>query len=319
MSGSLSSISVIAGKASTVFNAVSQLLFGGSGDVQLGNVTFSGMEVPEKIRWGGRQDVVNQRLPGGVNNFNVMGIDYPPISWSGIFEGSSALSRSRQLYSMLAAANLISLTWNDRNYTVMLAEFHADDTKQIWIPYTLTCLVLRDETLSAAPGSPSLLAQVQTNIANALGVTPAALAQTVGTAIQVAQTAATVVNAVAPGSAAALALGTAVNGAMTAINVAVAVSDSAIGRIAAGAIATGSIVLPAGSALSGVANLIGVTTATGNGAAMANAGGQIGVAQANLQVNSPAQAEFVNANANLNNANASYDAARANYYNGLTP
>lgn len=318
MSGSLSSISAIAGKASTVFSAVSQL-FGGAGGVQLGPITFAGMEVPEKIKWGGKQDIVSQRLPGGVVNFNAMGIDYAPISWSGIFEGFNAISRSRALYAMLNSASLFSLTWNDRNYTVMLSEYHADDTKQIWIPYALTCLVLRDETLSAPPAAPSLLAQVQSNIANALGITPEALASTVGTAIQVAQTAATVVNAVAPGSAAALALGNAVGGAMTAINGAIAISDSAIGGIVSGALSSGSPVLPAGTAASGAASLTAATTATGNGAALANAGGQIGVAQANLQINSPAQAAFVNSNTNLNTSNASYDSARANYYNGLTP
>lgn len=318
MSGGLSTISALAGRASTVFGAISSL-FGSSGDVQLGDVTFAGTEVPEKITWGGKQDVVSQRLPGGTVIFNAMGIEYPPISWTGIFEGFGAISRSRQLYMMLASAQLFNLSWNDRSYTVMLANYEADDTKANWIPYRLTCLVLRDETLFEGDAPPSLLSQVQTNIANALGITPAALANTVGTAIKVAQVGATVVGAVAPGSGAALALGTAVGGAMTAINVAVAVSDSAIGGIVAGAISGGSSVIPNGTAASGVASLSAATDASANGAAMANAGGQIGVAQANLSVNSPAQANFINANSNLNNANAAYDGARANYYNGLVP
>lgn len=318
MSGSLSSISALAGKASTIYGAVSQL-FGGSGGVQLGGVTFAGMEVPEKIRWGGKQDIISQRLPGGIVNLNAMGIEYPPISWGGIFEGATAISRSRQLYAMLNAASLISLTWNDRNYTVMLAEFNADDTKQLWIPYSLACIVLRDETLSAAPASPSLLSQVTANIANAIGVTPAQLTATVGTALQAAQTAATVVGAVAPGSAAALALGTAVGGAMTAINGAVLVADSQIAGIATSATSGGASVLPNGNAASGATNLTAASNATLNDASMAQAGGQIGVAQANLQINSPAQATFVNSNANLNTNNATYDSARANPSNGLAP
>lgn len=318
MSGSLSTISALAGKASTIYGAVSQL-FGGAGAVQLGGVTFQGMEVPEKIKWGGKQDIISQRLPGGKVILNAMGIDYTPISWSGIFMDGSGFSRSRLLYAMMNAASLVSLTWNDRNYTVMVAEYDADDIKQLYIPYHITCLVLRDETLSVAPQSPSLLSQVQANIANALGITPAALASTVGTAIQVAQAAATVVNAVAPGSAAALALGTAVGGAMTAINGAIAISDSAIGGIVSNAVGSGASVLPPGTAAQGAASLTAATTATTNGAAMGNAGGQIGVAQANLQVNSPAQATFANANSNLNTSNATYDSARANFYNGLQP
>lgn len=318
MSGGLSTISALAGKASTIFGAISTL-FGGSGSVQLGDVVFDGMEVPESIKWGGKQDIVSQRLPGGTVIFNAMGIDYPPIGWSGIFEGFSAISRSRQLYTMLASAQLFSLSWNDRSYTVMLANYEADDTKSNWIPYRLTCLVLRDETLSASGAPPSLLDQVTTNIANAIGITPAALANTVGTALKVAQTAATVVGAVAPGSAAAFALSGAVGGAMTAINGAIAISDGAISVISKGAALLGSPVFASGSAASGVANLLSATTATINGATMANAGAQIGVAQANLSVNSPAQSQFINANSNLNNANAAYDGARANYYNGLVP
>lgn len=281
MSSALGALSSAAGQASSVFNAVSQL-FGGSGGVQLGTVSFSGMEVPENIVWGGKQDIVNQRLPGGKVIFNQMGIEYPPISWSGIFEGFSAMTRSRLLYTALNAGSLLPLSWNDRSYTVLIASYEATDTKTNWIPYKVTCLVLRDETLSQAAPPPSLLSQITGDIASAIGVTPAQLAAGVGTALQVAQTASQVVGAVTAGSKAALGLTTALSVASGVVGGAMALANSGIANTVAQAVQTGSVVLPAGSAASGIANLTAATGNAANLAALPIIGGLVGRTQTNM-------------------------------------
>lgn len=278
---SLSSISALAGQASTVYGALTQL-FGGAGSVTLGDFSFDSFEVPETIRWGGKQHIVSQTMPGGTNVFAAMGIEFPPLSWSGIFDGMNALSRSRQLYTMLNAAALITLSWNDRTYTVMVSDYEASDTKTNWIPYRISCLVLRDETLSSNPPAPSLLSQVTADIAGAIGVTPAQLTQGVGTALSAAQAAATVAGAVTAGSSAALALTGAVATAATAVNAATVLANSQIATLASAAASTGSAVLPAGNALTGAANLIGAMATSANLAALPIIGGLVGRIQINM-------------------------------------
>jgi len=282
MSGALSSISALAGQASSVFSAVSQI-FGGSGGVQLGDVSFSDFEVPEKISWGGKQDIVHQKLPGGQVVLNAMGIDYPPIVWSGIFDGFDALDRSRQIYQMLVAAALVPLTWNDRSYTVLVADYQADDTKTNWIPYRVTCIVLRDETLSQADAPPSLLSQVTGDIAGAIGITPAQLAAGVGTALKVAQVASTVVGAVTRGSSAALGLAGAVGAAAGAVGGALSLANGAMGGIVQNAIATGASILPIGSAVAGAANLVSAVSTAQSLAALPIIGGLVGRVATNLR------------------------------------
>lgn len=275
MSATLSSL---VGKASTVFNAVSQL-FGGSGNVQLGTVTFGGMEVPETLKWGGTADIVKQRLPGGKVIMSGMGIDFHPISWGGVFEGFTAITRSRQLYTMMNAQVPVSLSWNDRSYKVMIHEYTPEDTKTNWIPYHITCEVLSDETLSSNPAAPSLLSQITGDIAGAIGITPAQLTAGVGTALTVAQSAATVVGAVTSGSGAALALAGALAGVTTAVNAATGLANSSMAGIVASA---GAGVFPAGSAVAGLASLATATDAAGKLAALPIIGGLIGRAQTNL-------------------------------------
>lgn len=281
MSGTLSTISSIVGKVSVVRNSLS-ILFGGSGGVSLGGVNFAGTEVPETIKWGGRQDIVKQRLPGGVVVMSAMGIEYTPISWSGIFEGISAIGRSRQLYAMMNAALTVSLAWNDRNYTVMIDTYSADDTKENWIPYTVTVCILRDETLVSSASSPGLLSQITSDIAGAIGITPDALVSGVGTALQVASVAATVVGAVTGGSAASGVLASALGAAQLATGAAISVANSQVGGIIAGALSTGSLVFPAGSAASGIANFGTALASSANLSALPVIGGLIGRSQINL-------------------------------------
>lgn len=282
MSGALSSISAIAGQASSVISAVSQL-FGGSGGVQLGSVSFSDIEVPEKISWGGKQDIVKQKLPGGQVVLNSMGIEFPPITWSGIFDGASALERSREPYTMMNASAIVALSWNDRSYKVLVSEYVAEDTKTNWIPYKVTCIVLSDETLSQTSASTSLLSTVTSDIASAIGVTPAQLTSTVGTALKVAQTASTVVGAVTSGSSAFLGLSTAIGAVTGVVGGSITTANAGISSLTSAAQSAGSSILAAGSALSGVTGMASALSNASNLAALPIVGGLVGRVTSNLR------------------------------------
>lgn len=278
----MTSIFSIAGQASSVISAVSQL-FGGSGGVQLGSVSFADIEVPEKISWGGKQDIVKQKLPGGQVVLNSMGIEFPPITWSGIFDGFSALDRSRELYTMMNASAIVALSWNDRSYKVLVSDYEAEDTKTNWIPYKVTCIVLSDETLSTTTTSTSLLSTVTSDIASAIGVTPAQLTSTVGTALKVAQTAAKVVGAVTSGSSAFLGLSTAVGAVTGGVSVAMSAANVSMSSLTSAASSAGSSILAAGSALSGATGLTSALSSASSLASLPIIGGLVGRVTSNLR------------------------------------
>lgn len=292
-----------------VAGSIIDQLFGGSdGGVQLGGVTFGGVEVPQVIRWGGKLEIIKHKMPGGVKIFNSTGLDFPPIGWSGIFDGSDAITRSRQLYTMMNAADLISLSWNDRSYTVLISSYEAHDTKTNWIPYSIVCEVLRDETLSSAPSAPSALAQVSADISGSIssigaaasdwvnsgaielsgdlsdltGIDPNAIYAGVSGALAVAQTAAVVAGAVVTGTAANLALNVAADGVADVVDTGLDLANDAVGSVIDAAAATGSVVLAAGTAALGVGALVAANAAVGVLANLPIVNGRFGRVQVNL-------------------------------------
>jgi prophage DNA circulation protein len=111
-----------------------------------GDFAFSGYEVPEKIPFGGEQQLVEHQLVGGVRVVDAMGRSDAPLEWSGIFVGPQALLRARSLDAMRADGLPLSLTWSELAYTVVIKSFHADFERSYQIPYTISCTVVQDRT-----------------------------------------------------------------------------------------------------------------------------------------------------------------------------
>jgi hypothetical protein len=270
-------LGAIAGTASTAIGAVTEL-FGGSNGVTLGTVTFSGVEVPEKITWGGGQSNARNVSPGGTVNVSAMGIQYEPLSWSGYFEGPNALDRSRSLYTMMLAGQPVSLAWNDRLYTVLVTRYLCDDTKPNWLPYRIVCDVISDQTTETGPGQPSLFSQVTSDLSDALGLTPDTL-NTISDAIQKAQTLATAAGAVLGGSPAALQLQTAVSSAQNLTGAAQALAG---GNLAGVVSQTAGAVFPLTTAKQGVVNFNTTVAAASQLSALPQVAGRLGRVLANV-------------------------------------
>ena len=107
----------------------------------------------------GRQRLAVHGLPGGVRVIDALGRDDADIVWSGVFSGSDAAARARALDLMRAEGGFWPLTWDWFFYTVVIARFDADYTRSNWIPYRITCTVLRDETAAAVETAVSLATQ----------------------------------------------------------------------------------------------------------------------------------------------------------------
>ena len=111
----------------------------------LGPVAFAGFELPSSITIGGRQRLAIHRLPGGLRIIDALGPDPADIAFSGIFTGPDAADRARLLDTLRVAGATLPLAWDAFTYSVVIENFEADYRSPWWIPYRLTCSVLRDE------------------------------------------------------------------------------------------------------------------------------------------------------------------------------
>lgn len=111
----------------------------------LGPVVFTDFEVPARITLGGGQRVAVHRLLGGTRVIDSLGRDDAEIRFSGIFSGKDATLRVRTLDQLRAAGAPLSITWDVFSYTVVITAFEAEYRSAWWIPFRITCTVLRDE------------------------------------------------------------------------------------------------------------------------------------------------------------------------------
>jgi hypothetical protein len=113
----------------------------------LGPVLFADFEVPESLKGvGGEQMLKVHKLPGGTRVVDAMGRDDADPTWSGRFRGSAAETRARLLDYLRVQGQPIELAWSSFRYSVVIKKFDADYQQPYEIPYTITCLVVTDET-----------------------------------------------------------------------------------------------------------------------------------------------------------------------------
>lgn len=116
--------------------------------LQLGDVIFSGFEIPESIAFGGEQLLSVHQLVGGTRVIDAMGRSEAPVEWSGRFRGSDAVQRARLLDAMRVDGKPQPLTWGAFSYTVLVQRFTGLFEQSFEVPYTISCTVLSDD---AAP------------------------------------------------------------------------------------------------------------------------------------------------------------------------
>lgn len=138
--------------------------------LSLGPVVLRRFEVPDRINIGGKQRLAVHRLTDGTRVIDSLGRDDADISFSGILTGSDATMRARLLDVLRVAGDPLALTWDVFFYTVILSTFHATYENRTWIPYRITCTVLRDEAAGLTTSPVSLINSLLSDIsAAALG------------------------------------------------------------------------------------------------------------------------------------------------------
>ncbi len=130
----------------------------------LGPILFQDFELPPSVSWGGAQSLTVHKLPGGLRIIDAMGRDDAEITWTGVFTGSDAGLRARTVDLMRADGGLWPLTWETFFYSVIVSRFEADYRRPNWIPYRVTCTVLRDEAEAVIQGTLSIGATILSDL-----------------------------------------------------------------------------------------------------------------------------------------------------------
>lgn len=110
----------------------------------LGPVTFANFEIPEGINFAGSQSLSVKKLIGGQRVIDAMGRDDDDITWSGLFQGSTANFRAQYLDNLRVQGAPLPLTWSTYNFSVLIKDFKPVFNRFYWIPYTITCTVIQD-------------------------------------------------------------------------------------------------------------------------------------------------------------------------------
>lgn len=112
--------------------------------LKLGDFEFQHAEIPEGIPAGGNQMLHVNKFIGGKRKVVAMGRDDDDITWSGIFFGSEAANRFKALDYLRTVGNLLTLTYLDFRYSVIIKSFTGTINKYYKIPYTITLTIIED-------------------------------------------------------------------------------------------------------------------------------------------------------------------------------
>jgi len=196
---------------STFFGDISAAAgFGNFEPVKLGSFGFSQYEVPEHIRFGGRQKQTVHIRPGGQRQIDTLGPEAHPIAWEGIFLSSDAACRAQQLDALRAKGDALDLCWGQFRYRVVIEALELEYRRQNYVTYKIACNVLQP---SAKAQSQTLLGSITKGLSDALGVDVAGTLTTVNTALKQITPMVSAVSTLTGGSPAALGILSAVNGA----------------------------------------------------------------------------------------------------------
>lgn len=114
--------------------------------VRLGDFEFQGFEVPPEIPFGGEQQLVIHKLPGGRRVVDAMGRDDSQLEWRGIITGPNAEDRARYLDGLRVRGDELVLTWSRLRYRVVIQSLELVFKRFYHVPYRICCVVIEDQT-----------------------------------------------------------------------------------------------------------------------------------------------------------------------------
>lgn len=198
----------------------------------LGGIVFQDIESPPNVNFGGEQQLVIHKLPGGKRVVDAMGPDPAPIQFAGRFQGPGAEAKARALDAMRMAGSQVPLTWSSFFFLVVIKNFEATFEAPFQVLYRVVCEVVTDPAQGALGGIASALGDlVGGDLSGAVSLVAGVAAPALATAVGNVSTAVSAIASINTASFSELA--PALKAAGSAIGVAQSVSNGFDGIISA--------------------------------------------------------------------------------------
>ncbi|QIY81511.1 hypothetical protein [Chromobacterium violaceum] len=170
--------------------------------VAVGSFEFQGLEVPESISIGAKQQTVVHKLTGGKRIVDVLGVDYDAISWKGWLLGPDAGNRAKALEALRDAGEAVVFVLEDYHFNVLVDSFAIEFTHRYRRQYSIGLTVVgRADAKPAGAGggalSGSLDALLGSDVGKALGLANVINVQAVTDAVASVQSAVSSVQSIA--------------------------------------------------------------------------------------------------------------------------
>lgn len=273
----------LSGNVLSAIGAAGQL-FAGYGSVTLGPVQFLGLGKPKSMPIGGKQAIATHKLPGGGRVLDAMGPDNSDIAWSGYLDGADASTTARALDRLRQSGQAVTLAWDVFSYQVLVSEFSCE-TQHVPMPYKISCAVIVDNSQVSGVAPTALALQVTADISdgNIIAAVSSASQGILGNTVTAAGTATSAAGATTVGSAAYTVAVNAVNTAASSISLANQAASAVLLPIGA-SLSSLSAAAPIAVDTNGMADqIVSASSACGDLAYLALAGGYLDRAAANLQ------------------------------------
>jgi len=129
----------------------------------LGSFSFIGLESPEQVLLKSKQRLAIHHLGSGSTAADSLGEDFEIASFRGIFSGINAASRIRSIEYLRRQGAPLFLTWGSKTLSVIIRDFELTYSSNQWVPYSLSCFVLRSNDPGAilSPDVISVSADIQ--------------------------------------------------------------------------------------------------------------------------------------------------------------
>jgi hypothetical protein len=137
--------------------------------IRLANFELDGFEIPETLRFGGRQRLAVHALAGGARVVERLGPDDDEIQFKGTFSGSTAEVKARAFDSLRSSGEIVWLTWNSFRRQVIVRRFSADYSSPWWIHYEIGCISVRQD-YAASGNVASTAANLAADFASAIAL-----------------------------------------------------------------------------------------------------------------------------------------------------
>lgn len=139
----------------------------------VGETEFTGLEVPESLTVGGKQQVVVHKLVGGRRVVDVLGVDYDNLTWSGWMTGPTAGTRTTALEKMRDAGATLTFNMDGYYFSVVVADFKSRFEHLYRRYYTIDLVVVArlDAPVTQNALTGTLDSLINSDLAQSIGLT----------------------------------------------------------------------------------------------------------------------------------------------------